>query len=196
MSNLAVFGANGQLGRLILAESLRRGHPATAYVRDPETAADLAASVTSAGDAAPTVTVARGDVRDRADVAEAARTHDVVISSVYTARIPAADLYPAAASALLAGVGSAARLIVVGVASTREAAPGVLLMDTPGFPQEGMDFSRARAAELEVLRAAPEEVDWLLVMPPMEIDRQALAVALLDEIEAPRHHRTAIPAGD
>lgn len=184
MSAVAVFGAGGRLGRLVVAEAVVRGHKVTAVVRDPARYGDLAA--------APGVSVEAGDVRDAERVAEIAARHDVVVASVYSPGIPAADLYPAAARALVTGVGSAARLIVVGVASTREVAPGVLLLDTPGFPPEGRDFSLARVAELDVLRAVDPAVDWLLLMPPLEIDRAAVAKALVDEIEASGPGRGAV----
>lgn len=212
MSAIAVFGAGGQLGRLIVAEAVGRGHTVTAVVRNPSAHPDLTAAGAPGGMAAAAgsapravagtpgrVVVEAGDVRDPERVAELAASHDVVVASVYTADEAAADLYPAAARALLAGVATApatTRLLVVGVVSTREASPGVLLMDTPGFPAEAREFSLARAAELALLQAAPSPVDWLLLLPPMEIDRASLAVDLLNEIETPRHHRSAVPTGD
>ncbi|MEU3460299.1 NAD(P)H-binding protein [Streptomyces sp. NPDC006733] len=185
MSRIAVFGAGGQLGRLVVARAVGRGHHVTAVVRDPAKYADLA----GAG-----VTLLAGDITDPGSVAAVAAEHDVVVGSVHTPHTPADQLYPAAARALLAGVG-ATRLLVVGVVSTREVEPGVMVLDTPGFPAEGREFSLARVAELEVLRGAGPDVDWLLLMPPMEIDRARLAVEIVDEIETPKHHRTAVAAG-
>ncbi|MDJ0344652.1 NAD(P)H-binding protein [Streptomyces sp. H10-C2] len=185
MSRIAVFGAGGQLGRLVVAQAVGRGHQVTAVVRDPAKYPELA----GAG-----VTLAAGDITDAGSVAALSAGHDVVVGSVYGAEVAAGQLYPAAARALLTGVGTT-RLLVVGVVSTREVEPGLMVLDTPGFPAEGRDFSLARVAELELLRGAGPEVDWLLMMPPMEIDRALPAVEILDEIETPKHHRTAVPAG-
>jgi uncharacterized protein len=87
----------------------------------------------------------------------------------------------------------------------------VLLMDTPGYPQGCRDFYLPHAAGTDVLRAAPGSLDWLVVSPSGDFDHQGtrtgrytlapadaderisypdLAVALLDEIDRPTHHRT------
>jgi putative NADH-flavin reductase len=91
--------------------------------------------------------------------------------------------------------------------------------DTPGFPAEGREFSLGHAAELEVFRTADTEIDWLMLAPPpVVLDDEAprtgryrigggqvlgdgafsyadLAVALVDEAETPKHHRTLAALG-
>lgn len=51
--------------------------------------------------------------------------------------------------------------------------------DAPGFPEEARAFSRGHTAELDVLRAARTDLDWLVLAPPPVI---------LDD-EAPRTGR-------
>ncbi|WP_271223079.1 NAD(P)-dependent oxidoreductase [Streptosporangium carneum] len=212
MSEIVVFGAGGRAGRRVIAEAVGRGHRVTAVVREPARHSGLA------GDR---VTLVRGDVTRADDVAEAAAGHDVAIGSVYRADVPSAEFYVAAAHALLEGLERAGvgRLLTVGVGTTLETAPGVPVHDTPGFPAEFRAFSLGHAAGLEVFRAAETPVDWLVVTPPPTLlDDEAprtggyrvggnqvlpgdegvllsyadLAVALVDEIENPRHHRTQI----
>ncbi|MEU1664830.1 NAD(P)H-binding protein [Streptomyces sparsogenes] len=213
MARIAVFGAGGRAGRLLVAEAAARGHQVTAVVRDPATYPDLAA-----GD----VTVVAGDVTDPAGVAAAVAGHDAVISSIYREGVDPTELYEGAARALLAGLGEAGvgRLVVVGLAATLETEPGVRVLDAPDFPEAFRTFALGHAAGLEVLRSAPPEVDWLVVNPPMSFEPEGartgryrlfggqlppgggrisyadLAIAVLDEIETPKHHRTQLAVAD
>ncbi|MEU9793120.1 NAD(P)H-binding protein [Streptomyces sparsogenes] len=213
MARIAVFGAGGRAGRLLVAEAAARGHQVTAVVRDPAKYPDLAA-----GD----VTVVAGDVTDPVGVAAAVAGHDAVISSIYREGVDPTELYEGAARALLAGLGEAAvgRLVVVGLAATLEAAPGVRVLDTPDFPEAFRTFALGHAAGVEVLRSAPPELDWLVANPPMNFEPEGartgryrlfggqlppgggrisyadLAIAVLDEIETPKHHRTQLAVAD
>ncbi|WP_101610310.1 NAD(P)-dependent oxidoreductase [Amycolatopsis sp. BJA-103] len=213
MSKIVIFGAGGRGGRRAVAEAVNRGHRVTAAVRDPRRHADLA------GDA---VTLIAADVTVSDDVAKAAAGHDAAISSIYRADLPAREYYPAAAHALIDGLGQAGvtRLVVVGVGSALEIAPGVAFHDQPGWPPEHREFSLGHTAELEVLRASGGALDWVVVAPPPAIiDEHAertgeyrsgdhrvlpraedagpfsyadLAVALVDEIERPGHSREMV----
>ncbi|POX57393.1 NmrA family transcriptional regulator [Streptomyces sp. Ru71] len=200
-----MFGAGGRVGRAAVAEAVRRGHTVTAVVRDPGKYAELGAS--------DAVTVVRGDVTDAESVATAAAGHDAAVNASVRLDLPAEEYFTAAARALVDGLGRAGvrRLLVLGIASTLETSPGVRVMDGPEFPDEYRVFSQGHVAEFELLRTAATELDWLMVVPPMDLNEQAevtgrytsaigslvgqgrishqdLAVALLDEIETPRHH--------
>lgn len=213
MRKIVVFGAGGRAGRRVVTEAVTRGHQVTAVVRDPAKYPEpLGAGVT----------LVRGDVTEPGSVAEAAAGHDVAIGAVYRADVPSKEFYPAVAHALLDGLTRAGvgRLLFVGVGTTLETAPGVPVHDAPGFPAEFREFSLGHAAGLDVLRAADTPIDWLVVTPPPTLlDEEAprtgryrvggnrvladgegtglfsyadLAVALVDEIENPRHHRAQI----
>jgi hypothetical protein len=58
------------------------------------------------------------------------------------------------------------------------------VLDAAGLTAEARTFFLGHAAALDVLRGAATELDWLV----------ALAVALIDEIENPKHHRTLVVA--
>jgi hypothetical protein len=102
-------------------------------------------------------------------------------------------------------------LVVVGLASILETASGVKLMDTPGYPQEYRSFYLGHATGTDAFRAAATTLDWLAISPAGDFDHGGarnvryrtaradaasrisyadFAIALLDEIDAPRHHRT------
>lgn len=205
MSRIIVFGAGGRAGRAAVRAAGERGHQVTAVVRDPARHPGLA------GDGP--VRVVAGDVTDADRVAELAAGYDAAVQAAADLSAAPEVFFPAAARALLAGSERAGvgRLLVVGLASVLPTAAGVPLMDTPGYPQEYRGFYLGHAAGTEVLRREGSAVDWLVLSPAGDFDHGGtatgryrfaparaasrityadLAVALLDEIETPRHRRT------
>ncbi len=194
MSKIAVFGAGGRAGRAVVAEALRRGHQVVSVVRNPSDHPDvdgIAVDVTSVG-----------------DVERIAGEVDAVVAAVYD---PASsDFFRAAAGALVKGVNR--RLIWVGLASILPTSSGQLLMDSPGYPQEYRGFYLAHAAAIEVFTSS--DLDWISIAPSGDFDHENpgrvgsyrlapadaalrisyadLAIAVLDEIDDPRHHRTLL----
>ncbi|MFB9676447.1 NAD(P)-dependent oxidoreductase [Streptosporangium vulgare] len=213
MSRIVVFGAGGRAGRRTVAEAAARGHRVTAVVREPARYPDLA------GDG---VTVVSGDVTGADSVAAAAAGHDAAVNAAARLDVSATDFYLASTTALLDGLARAGvgRLVAIGIGTTLETAPGVPLYSTPGFPAEARDFSLGHAAELDALRAADTAIDWVVLAPPaVLLDEKAartgryrtgdtrlpsadesappfsyadLAVAVVDEIETPKHHRALV----
>jgi putative NADH-flavin reductase len=188
MSRIVIFGAGGRAGRAAAAEALRRGHDVTGVVRDPSR------------HQSSRIPLVRGDVRDAAAHAAGA---DAVISAVYE---PGADFFVLAANAL--NRAAVPRVVVVGLASVLPTADGTLLMDTDGYPQEYRGLYLAHAAGVTAL-----DGDWVVVSPAGDFDHGGprlgryrvtpadaaarvsyadLAIALVDEIEEPRHHRAHI----
>ncbi|MFC4591277.1 NAD(P)-dependent oxidoreductase [Sphaerisporangium corydalis] len=212
MIKIVVFGAGGRAGRRAVAEAVARGHQVSAVVRDPARHQDLA------GDG---VTVVTGDVTRAGSVAEVARGHDVAINAAYQSDMSSEEFFVGAARALLDGLARAevGRLLAVGIGTTLETAPGVRVMDAPGFPEDARVFSLGHVSELETFRAAETGLDWVVVAPPPVVltddvpptgryrtavgelppgggagpfSYADLAVALLDEIETPKHHRVLL----
>lgn len=201
---IVVFGAGGRAGRKLLAEASSRGHQVTGVVRDPSKYSDL--------------TVVQGDVTDPASVAAVAAGHDVAIHAAASVEPPHDVYFVSAINALLTGLPKAGveRLLAIGIGTNLEVSPGVRVMDTPDFPEQYMAFSLGHTAALHVLRAVTTPVDWLMLtpvgdfeadgertgayqlggdQPPVHDGRLSyadFAIALLDEIERPRHHRTRI----
>lgn len=163
---IVVYGAGGQVGRAVVTEARLRGLAVTAAVRDPERHPDLADEG---------VTLVRCDVTDPADVAAAAHGHAAAVSTVYTPDVPSADFYRATADALATGLGTAEvrRLVHVGVATTLETAPGTAVHDDPDFPEAYRTFSLGHALALDLLRESDTSLDWVVVTPPLDLDRTA-----------------------
>jgi uncharacterized protein len=207
VSKIVVFGAGGKAGRKAVAEAVSRGHQVTAVVRDPT-------KYSFDGD----VVVVAGDVTDATSIANVAEGHDGAVQASYQQDLPVDVFFPDAARALLEGLSKAGatRLVLVGIGTQLEVSPGVKVHDTEGFPEAGKTFSMGHVAELDALQSATTDVDWvMLAPPPVMLDDQAertgqyrtggiemipaetfsyadLAVALIDEIDKPRHHRELV----
>ncbi|GAB2600178.1 NAD(P)-dependent oxidoreductase [Streptomyces capparidis] len=199
---IVVFGAGGRAGRQAVAEARRRGHGVTAVVRDPARHGDLA-----------DVRIVAGDVTDPASVERAAAGHDAAVSAAADLSAPPHEFFTASSRALTTGLAKAGvrRLVVVGLASILPGASGAPLMDEPGYPDEYRSFYLGHAAGLDELRAG--DLDWAYLAPAGDFDHDGtrtgryriaehgdpadritypdFAIALLDEIETPRHHRAA-----
>lgn len=205
---IALFGATGTIGQRILREALNRGHQVTALARNPSGINEQNANLQTAA----------ADVTDADSVAKAVAGHDVVISTIGPSQ-PADDLNNVidAAHSLLKGLASAGvtQLLVVGGAASLEIAPGVLLIDAPEFPAAWKNIAQAQMDALHVYRTVQTDVDWTYISPaafiePGErtgkyrtgidqlvvdekgesrISTEDYAVALLDEVENPKHIR-------
>jgi putative NADH-flavin reductase len=225
MSRIVIFGAGGRAGRRLVAEAAARGHQVTAVVRDPARHPDLTvagAGLLTGADLLTGTALVTGDVTSAAGVAAVSAGQDVVINAAGRLDIPAEQFFPAAARALLEGLSQAGvgRLIVIGIGTVLEIAPGVAGYQAEGFPEVARAFSLGHALELEVLRVADPAIDWLVIAPPPTmLDDEAprsghyrlggaqvlptvegaplfayadLAVAVIDQIEAPTAHRALI----
>jgi hypothetical protein len=128
-----------------------------------------------------------------------------------------------AAKGLTAGLaGSEVRLLVVGGAAslTLPGDPGTTVVDGPDFPVELRPIALACNEQFEVVRTS-DGVDWVYLSPPATLEpgvrtgqyrvgrdellvapdgasyisMEDFAIALLDEIEEPRHRRTRFTVG-
>jgi putative NADH-flavin reductase len=200
--NVALIGATGNVGSRVAAEVLSRGHRVTGIARHPEKLP-----------ARPGLTLVKGDAADAAGLPGLLAGHDAVVSST---RFVGAD-----ARALIAAVNKSGvrRLLVVGGAGSLEVAPGVALIDSPNFPDAYKPEASAGRDFLNVLRGE-KELEWtffspaaffgpgertgkfrlggdaLLVGPDGQsrLSMEDYAIALVDELETPRHVRRRFTA--
>ncbi|GAA1248587.1 NAD(P)-dependent oxidoreductase [Prauserella halophila] len=216
MSNIAVIGANGTIGSAIVGEALDRNHTVTAVVRDP---AKVAAEH-------PNLTIETGDVLDQQAITRVAEGEDVVVSAIGGGDGPGhlATIAPAAI-ALTAGLRDLGdqkpRLIAVGGAGSLYTGDGNQVWDTPGLPEFLLQIMHAHGEALDYYRTV-DDVEWTNISPAANIApgtrtgtyRTALdellvndqgestisvedyAVAVVDEIETPRHIRRRFAVGD
>ena len=201
---IALIGATGHVGSRILSEALRRGHQVTAIARNLEKLK-----------AQPGLIPKTGDAKDAGRLAKLLAGHEAVISALrFFQSVSPQKLIGAVKNA---GV---KRLLVVGGAGSLEVAPGVQLVDTPGFPAAYKPESLAARDFLTELKAE-RELDWTFFSPSAEfapgvrtgkfrlggdqlltqpdggskISMEDFAIAMLDELENPRHSRTRLTVG-
>ena len=205
---IVLFGATGNIGQRITAEALQRGHEVVGVVREP--------SQSTSPD--PRVRLVKGDATDADSVARVAKGAEVVVSAISprpNARGMTAPRLADAARALIDGTKRAGvkRLLVVGGASTLEVAPGLRLLDAPGFPEIYKAEAIEGAESLDVYRSEGKGLGWTFISPAAEIfpgartgeyrttgeqlltgangksqiTMEDYAVALVDEIENPQH---------
>jgi putative NADH-flavin reductase len=208
---IAVFGATGRIGSRIVTEALNRGHDVTAVVRHPE-------NYTLEK---PHLKVAKADLFKTQEVETGAFDHDVVVCSYNYTHGAAPSTITEIAVPLINGVKQAhvKRLLIVGGAGSLEAAPGVQLVDTPGFPEAYKPASLAAREALKIYQQE-RELEWTFVSPAAEIapgertgkfrtganqlltdatgrsfiTMEDFAVAIVDDIENPQHVRQQMTA--
>jgi len=195
---IAVIGATGNVGQRIVAEAGRRGHEVVAISRG--------------GGAVGNGKAIQADVTDKAGIAAAIQGADAVVLSV---KFQDLDV-----EASLDALKDANRLLIVGGAASLYVAPGLQLIDTEGFP----DFIKVEAepARQALARVQQETaLDWTFLSPSVffgpgertaefrlgkdelltaadgksHISYEDYAIALLDEIERPRHSRQRFTVG-
>ncbi len=202
---VVLYGASGMIGSRILSELLSRNrHQVTAVVRDTSKLAGASAAAT----------VRSGNVLDPASVAETAAGADAAISA-YAASFDDVSKLLTATHSILAGLKTAGvhRFLMVGGAGSLEVAPGIRLIDTPDFPAAWKPVAQAHSDALSILKKS--DLDWTSLSPagliePGErtgkfrlgldafmtdsqgqsrISAEDYAIAMVDELENPKHIR-------
>ncbi|WP_329258035.1 NAD(P)H-binding protein [Streptomyces pseudovenezuelae] len=205
MSRITVFGAAGKAGSRIVAEAAARGHRVTAVARTLD-------KLTALPDGAQ---AAAADATDLESVARLAKDADVLVLTVggpdaalYT------DAVATAASAVRNLGPAGPRILHMGGGAGLLTEQGVRFFDAPGFPEEFKPYAIGQIRALDAYLALDDGVTWTYLSPPpvhfapgertghyrTGLDRPVLgddgqarisyedyAVALVDEIENPRH---------
>ncbi len=209
--NITLIGATGFVGTPLLNELLSRGHAVTVLARDPAKLAARPGLTVRAGDARKSEDVA-GAARGADAVVSAYNPgwEHPQLAETFTAGSRAI-----LAGVRASGV---QRLLVVGGAGSLFVAPGVQLVDTPAFldhvPPNIVPGARAARDLLGEMRGI-SDLDWVFLSPPAMLqpgERSGryrrggeellmageapagisvadLAVAIVDELERPAHHR-------
>lgn len=215
MKKIALIGASGSVGSALLKESLERGYEVTAIVRHPE---EIKMDN-------PHLKIKKGDVLTEELVPELVQGADVVISAYnpgWTNPNISAETTKGYES-IIKGVKKAKvpRLLIVGGSGSLYVSPEKRLMDTGMIPESFIPAVESLAGVLYNLQKDEKELDWAFFSPagvfaPGErtgkfrlgkdnlivndkgestISVADYAVAMLDEVEKPQHHRERFTVG-
>jgi len=216
---VALIGASGFVGTRILDEALRRGHQVTALVRKPEALPSQPGLTAIAVDVLDTAALAKAlaghDVvisafnpgRQTAGADEVMQQHvaghRAIIDAVKRSGVT--------------------RFLAVGGAASLKTKDGIEFLDSPEFPKEYEPFKggiRGTRAQYYMLKEEPE-LDWVFLAPSVfllpgertgtfrtgkdhvlydaegqsRISLEDYAVAMVDELERPAHHRERFTVG-
>lgn len=211
---VAIIGATGFIGSKILTEAVNRGHSVTAISRHPENVPAQAS-----------VSAKNVEVTDVPALTEVLRGHDAVIHSASPPREmemePKIATQLAITDAVIAAIKAAGvnRLLVVGGAGTLKI-DGVRHIDRPDFPRQFIGGATAGAKNKERI-FQEKDLDWSYLSPstmivPGErtgkfrlglddllrqsdgtssISVEDYAVAMIDELENPKHQHKRFTVG-
>ena len=210
---IALIGATGFVGSAILKEALDRGHEVAAIARNPD-------KLTPHAKLHPK----KGDVSNENEVVRLVAGHDAVISA-FNPGWTNPDIYSQqvkGARSIINGVKKAGvkRLLFVGGAGSLEVTPGVQSVDMPGFPTEYKQGALATREALNMLRNETG-LEWSFLSPSADvfpgqrtgkfrlgadelltnaqgesrISVEDYAMAMIDEVEEPKHIRRRFTVG-
>lgn len=198
---IAVYGATGMVGSEVTAEALRRGHEVTAVTRQ--------------GSAVPGAAPLVGDLFNLDDLQKVGEHHDVIVLSVAPDRSGNPHDGYIQAHRDIAAAEIDARVLVVGGAGALEV-DGVQLKDLPDFPESYKAEAETMSTILDLYHEAAN-LEWTMLAPAPQIgpgertgtytlglDSPAgtqistadFAIAVLDEIEEPRHQNKRFNAAN
>ncbi|HEU5341011.1 NAD(P)-dependent oxidoreductase [Edaphobacter sp.] len=207
--NIVVYGATGKAGSCIVKELVARGHKVTGVARNVDSLKGRPGVVTKVD-----------DLSNVDKIAAVIQGADAVVTA-YQPPFDNTDLLVDVTKREIAAVKSAGvpRLLMVGGAGLLEVASGMTLMDSGHLPEVWLPIARSHRKALEALRAS--DINWTYLSPaaffePGErtgkfrlgtkeliadakgesrISMEDYAIALVDEIENPRHERGSFSVG-
>ncbi|SHE85172.1 NAD(P)-dependent oxidoreductase [Dysgonomonas macrotermitis] len=215
MKNIVIIGASGFVGTAVLKEAISRGYQVKALVRNPEKV--------EVKDSA--IEVIKTDVMDTASLTDLLKGTETVISAYnpgWTNPNIYDDTLKGYPSIINAAKGAGVkRLLIVGGAGSLLVAPNTRVMDTGVLPEEILPGVKSLAKILTDYLQPEKDIDWVFFSPagnifPGErtgkfrlgkdnlivdtegksnISVQDYAVAMIDELETPKHHQERFTIG-
>ena len=215
MKEIVLIGASGFVGSAILNEALDRGHRVLAVVRHPEKITTVHKNLV----------VTQSDVSFIDNVTEVCKGADAVISAYNPGwkNPDIAEETTRVYRVILEGVSQSGikRFLVVGGAGSLFVSPGKRLMDSGVIPESFIPALRALAGIYLNDLVSEKRIDWVFFSPAgnlqpgkrtgkfrlgkddlivneageSKISVQDYAVAMIDEVEKPAHHRERFTIG-
>jgi uncharacterized protein len=211
---IAIIGATGFVGSVILNELASRNHEITAIARNPKK------------DENTTIKWEKADINNIEELSKIIAGNDVVISA-FNAGWANPNLYTdflEGSKAIQEAVKKSGvkRFITIGGAGSLFVAPNLQAVDTPDFPKEYYPGASAARDYLNIIKDE-KELDWAFFSPAFEMHQgittgrtgkyrlgsdtpvldenqrsilsvEDLAVVIADEAENPKHHQVRFTA--
>jgi putative NADH-flavin reductase len=186
---IAIIGANGRTGRMLVRDALASGHEVIAIARAYE----------ASGAMRDNLTKVRADVRDPDALTRALHGANAVISAVGvgTSRVPT-DVYSTGVRNTLAAVrtNGAAKLAVISAVPAAPWAEQPTLQRRVTLPilQRIFGATYDDMRRMEAILLETTQVDWISLRPPRLVNKQPKGTYLIDT--RPLAHARAITYGD
>ena len=153
---LAVIAANGQAGKAIVEEAIKRGHEVTAIVRSENKSQAQSVIQKDLFD------LTKDDLKGFDAVVSAFGAYTPETLPLHSKSIEQFDQLLAGTSTRVIIVGGAGSLYIDETKTTR-------LVDTPDFPEEFKPIASAQADELDLLRTK-NNLNWTFISPAAEFE--------------------------
>ena len=207
---ITVVGGTGYAGSAIVKEAAARGHDVRSFSRDlPETAQLLR-----------DVTYEKGSIQDAEVQLLVVTDTDVLVSGLSPRGALDGQVVEVEGALADLAASAGVRFGVIGGSGSLRLAPGEPpIAETDQLPPEAVGEATQMLKVLYTLEASPENLDWFFVSPAIQfgawipserrgtyrvgsdvalfdangvsaIGNEDLALAVLDEIETPAHHRS------
>lgn len=215
MKDVLLIGATGFVGAAILNELVGRGHHVTAVVRDVAKLPKSTLVTPVAADVSNVDALAR--LAEGKDAVISAYNPGWTNPNI--AKDTIVNYQKIVAAIKQSGVG---RLLIVGGGGTLFVAPGIRALETEGFPAEIMNGVVSLAYFYLNILSKEQDLDWVFFSPAGMFDEQGektgayrlgkddmlfdaqgnshisvqdYAVAMVDEMETPAHHKERFTIG-
>ncbi len=212
MTRIVVLGGTGYAGRHIVSEAVNRGHEVISVSRSaPTRPVDGALSV-------------QGSILDLPSLGDVFDGADAVVSAVSPRGDMANSVLGALEDLIAKLAGTSTRFGVIGGAGGSLIAPGGPRLFDQGFPEEYRHEAQVGIDSLALLERSDAGLDWFFVHPPevfgpwaegertgryrvggdvivrdeegqSSISGADFAIAVVDEIDRPAHHRERFTVG-
>lgn len=201
---ITIFGANGKVGRLVVAEALSRGHTVRAFCRSqPRFVAH------------PALTIVRGDIHDASAVETALRGSDAVISTLGSWGTPTKDILTTGIRNIIAAMQSANVRRIVSLTGADARAPGDSLSLLHNLSHAAIQLFAKKIlvdGEQHIYILAASKLEWTVIRSPVmvglshsshyalsdsrplpwqTVSRRAVAASMVDAIDNKSHYRSA-----
>ncbi|NFG60808.1 NAD(P)-dependent oxidoreductase [Clostridium sp. CMCC3677] len=200
---IALIGSTGNAGKMILKEALNRGYEVIAIARDKSKVKDTNEKLT----------VLQGDILKLDTLENKLEGVDVLVSA-FGPKFGQENTLIDATNNLISLVKKSGvnRLVAMGGAGSLKVESGIELVQTEGFPEDWKPIALAHSKSLDIYRNE-KEINWTYLSPAAliapgvrtgkysvgdeylvvdekgksEISFEDFAVAIIDEIETPKH---------